>query len=91
MEFVGYGRDFFCYQPGTSTQGLCLLLGEGKNQSISSSTNIPWEVTLVEILQIQRALITRNIQGQGTWLWSSVRENEREPCGDEEGIANVSN
>ena len=48
--------------------------GEGKGQSICSSTNIPWEVTLVEILQIQRAL--------NTGLWETgTSKDQGHGCG----------
>ena len=54
----GVSRDMgggcFLLSTWTQTQGFCLLLDEGRSQSISSSsssTNIPWEVKLVDILQ----------------------------------------
>lgn len=57
MEFgIWEGGSLLFSVWNQSTQGVYLLLEEGRNQSISSSssssTNIPWEVTLVETLQI---------------------------------------
>ena len=53
LRDMGRGGRFLL-STWTQTQGFCLLLEEGRSQSISisSSTNIPWEVTLVEILQV---------------------------------------